>query len=322
MRAVVIDRHGGPDVLRPAERQSPEPGPGQVLVEVAAAGVNYIDVYHRTGSYPTVPPFVPGVEGAGTVSATGEGVTTPRVGDLVAWAGPPGGYAEQVALPADRVVVVPDGISAEDAAAVMLQGLTAHYLTHATYPVQPGDTVLVHAAAGGVGLLLIQVVKLLGGRVIGTVSTAEKEDLARRAGADEVIRYTEVDFAERTRELTDGVGVAAVYDGVGRTTFDGSMASLRPRGVLALYGQASGAVPQLDLQRLNDHGSLFVTRPSLVHHVATRQELRERADAMLGWVADGRLTIRVGHRYPLADAATAHTELEARRTTGKLLLLP
>ncbi|HEX5494501.1 MAG TPA: quinone oxidoreductase [Mycobacteriales bacterium] len=322
MRAVVVGRHGGPEVLDMTDRDTPEPGPGQVLVDVAASGVNYIDVYHRTGLYPTVPPFVLGVEGAGTVSAVGAGVAEPRVGDLVAWAGAPGGYAEQVALPADRVVPVPDGVSAEDAAAAMLQGITAQYLTASTYPVRTGDTVLVHAAAGGVGLLLIQLVKLRGGRVIGTVSTEAKEELARQAGADEVIRYTEVDFAARTRELTGGAGVAAVYDGVGRTTFDGSLASLAPRGMMALYGQASGPVPPLDLQRLNDHGSLFVTRPSLVHHVATRVELAERAGEVLGAVAAGRLTIRIGRRYPLAEAAAAHSDLEGRRSTGKLLLLP
>lgn len=322
MRAVVAGRHGGPEVLELVERDSPEPGPGQILVEVAASGVNYIDVYHRTGVYPTVPPFVLGLEGAGTVLAVGDGVTEPAVGDLVAWTGVPGGYAERVVLPAGRAVRVPTGVTAEDAAGAMLQGITAQYLTHSTYPVQPGDTVLVHAAAGGVGLLLIQMVKARGGRVIGTVSTAAKEELARQAGADEVIRYTEVDFAERTRELTDGAGVAVVYDGVGRTTFDGSLASLRPRGMMALYGQASGAVPPLDLQRLNDHGSLFVTRPSLVHHIATDAELHDRADAVLGAIAAGRLTIRIGHRYPLAEAATAHADLEGRRTTGKLLLLP
>lgn len=322
MRAVVVTRHGGPEVLEARDLPASQPGPGEVLVDVAAVGVNYIDVYHRTGLYPTTPPFVPGMEGAGTVAALGEGVTGVRVGDTVAWASTLGSYAEQVVVPAERAVPVPDGLAVEDAAAVMMQGMTAHYLTHDTYRVQPGDTVLIHAAAGGVGLLLIQLVKLLGGRVIGTVSTPEKETLARAAGADEVIRYTQVDFAAEARRLTGGTGVAAVYDSVGEATFDGSLASLRPRGMLVLYGQSSGPVPPMDLQRLNDGGSLVVTRPSLAHYTATREELLERAGAVLGWVSTGQLAVRVGHRYPLEQAATAHADLQARRTTGKLLLLP
>jgi NADPH:quinone reductase len=322
MRAVVVTRHGGPEVLAVTDVTAPRPGPGEVLVDVAAAGVNYIDVYHRTGLYPTSAPFVPGLEGAGTVAALGEGVTDLRVGDTVAWSNAQHSYAEQVVVPAERAVPVPDGVPVETAAAVMLQGMTAHYLTHDTYRVRPGDDVLVHAAAGGVGLLLVQVVKMLGGRVIGTVSTAEKEELARAAGADEVIRYTEADVAEETRRLTGGAGVAVVYDGVGAATFDASLASLRRRGMLALYGQSSGPVPPLDLQRLNDGGSLFVTRPTLVHHTATREELLDRAGAVLGWVTSGRLSVRIGHRYPLDHAAAAHADLQGRRTTGKLLLLP
>lgn len=322
MRAILVNRHGGPDVLEPADVSEPAPGQGDILIDVAASGVNFLDVYHRSGAYPTQPPFVPGSEGAGTVSAVGEGVDGVDVGDRVAWAMHPGSYATTAAVPAERAVPIPEGIAAEDAAAVLLQGMTAHYLTHATYPVQPGDTVLVHAAAGGMGLLLTQVVKLCGGRVIGTVSTAEKEKLARDAGADEVIRYAETDVAQAVSELTGGTGVAAAYDGVGRDTFDASLASLRPRGTLALFGQASGAVPPVDLQRLNAAGSVFVTRPSLPHHVADRGELLARAGDVLEWVASGQLRLHIGGRYPLEEAHAAHADLEARRTTGKLLLLP
>lgn len=322
MRAILVNRHGGPDVLEPADVSEPAPGQGDVLIDVAASGVNFLDVYHRSGAYPTQPPFVPGSEGAGTVSAVGKSVDGVNVGDRVAWAMLPGSYAARAAIPAERAVPIPEGVAAEDAAAALLQGMTAHYLTHATYPVQPGDTVLVHAAAGGMGLLLTQVVKLRGGRVIGTVSTAEKEKLARDTGADEVIRYGETDVAQTVRELTGGTGVAAAYDGVGRDTFDASLASLRPRGTLALFGQASGAVPPVDLQRLNAAGSVFVTRPSLPHHVADRGELLERAGAVLEWVASGRLSLHIGRRYPLEEAHAAHADLEARRTTGKLLLLP
>lgn len=322
MRAILVNRHGGPDVLEPADVSEPAPGQGDILIDVAASGVNFLDVYHRSGAYPTQPPFVPGSEGAGTVSAVGEGVDGVDVGDRVAWAMHPGSYATTAAVPAERAVPIPEGIAAEDAAAVLLQGMTAHYLTHATYPVQPGDTVLVHAAAGGMGLLLTQVVKLCGGRVIGTVSTAEKEKLARDAGAEEVIRYAETDVAQAVSELTGGTGVAAAYDGVGRDTFDASLASLRPRGTLALFGQASGAVPPVDLQRLNAAGSVFVTRPSLPHHVADRGELLARAGDVLEWVASGQLRLHIGGRYPLEEAHAAHADLEARRTTGKLLLLP
>lgn len=322
MRAIVVNRHGGPEVLEPADVSDPSPGPDDVVVDVAASGVNFLDVYHRSGAYPTQPPFVPGSEGAGTVSAAGANVDAVNVGDRVAWAMFRGGYAGRAAIPAERAVPIPDGVAAEDAAAVLLQGMTAHYLTHATYPVQPGDSVLVHAAAGGMGLLLTQAVKLCGGRVIGTVSTAEKEKLARDAGADDVIRYTETDVAGAVGELTGGAGVAAAYDGVGRDTFDASLASLRPRGMLALYGQASGAVPPVDLQRLNAAGSVFVTRPTLAHYAGDRRELLERAGAVLEWVASGRLGLHIGGRYPLAEAHAAHADLEARRTTGKLLLLP
>jgi NADPH2:quinone reductase len=317
MRAIVVTEFGGPEVLRPTDHEEPSPGPGEIAIDVAASGVNYRDVYERTGAYPKNLPFVPGGEVAGPVSAVGEGVTDVRVGDVVATSDAKGGYAERAVVAADRAVPVGDA-GAEKAAAVILQGLTAHYLTHSTYAIKPGDTALVHAAAGGVGLLLTQMVKLRGGRVVGTVSTADKEKLARDAGADEVVRYD--NFAEEVRHLTGGVQV--VYDGVGKTTFDDSMSVLRPRGMLALYGAASGPVPPMDPQRLNAAGSLFLTRPTLVHYIADREELLSRARDLFGWIASGDLTVHVGGRYPLADAAQAHEDLEARRTTGKLLLIP
>ncbi|GLW65453.1 quinone oxidoreductase [Actinomadura rubrobrunea] len=320
MRAIVVNRNGGPEVLEFTEREDPAPGPGEVLIDLAASGVNYIDVYFRTGSYPQPTPYVPGVEGAGTVAAVGEGVTGVAPGDRVAWQGVQGSYAQRAAVPADKVVPVPDDVSLEDAAASLLQGMTAHYLTHSTYAVQPGDTVLVHAAAGGMGLLLTQIAKLRGARVIGTVSTPEKERLAREAGADEVVGYD--DFASEVRRLTGGEGVAVVYDGVGAATFDGSLDSLRPRGTLALYGAASGKVPPFDPQRLNAAGSVFLTRPNLAHHTLTRDELLERSSAVFTWVAKGEVRLHIGHRYDLADARRAHEDLEGRRTTGKLLLLP
>lgn len=299
---------------------TPEPGPGQVLVQLTAAGVNFVDTYFRTGLYPRPVPYTPGGEGAGTVIAVGEGVETPQVGDRVAATEFVGSYAQFALAPADRVVPVPDGISDEVAAAALLQGMTAHYLLHDSYAVRPGDTVLVHAAAGGMGLLLTQLATKLGARVIGTVSTSEKEKLARQAGAVEVIGYDEV--AARVRELTGGEGVPAVYDGVGRDTFDASLASLRPHGTLVLYGYASGPVPPFDLNRLQLGGSLFVTRPTLAHFVASREELVRRAGDVFGWVAGGSLSVAIGGRYALADARRAHEDLEARRTTGKLLLVP
>ncbi|WHT22189.1 quinone oxidoreductase [Crossiella sp. CA-258035] len=321
MRAVQVQAYGGPEVLVAAEVADPVAGPGELLVRVAASGVNYIDTYHRTGVYPVPLPFTPGLEGAGEVVAVGDGVTGHSVGARVAWASAIGSYAELVAVPASAVVPVPDGVDLVVAAGSMLQGMTAHYLTTSTYPVQAGDDVLVHAAAGGMGLLLTQFVKAKGGRVIGTVSTAEKEKLAREAGADEIIRYTEADVAEQARALTGGRGVSVVYDGVGASTFDASLASLRPRGVLALYGAASGQVPPVDLQRLNQAGSVFVTRPSLGHYTANREELVWRASEVLSGVADGSLNIRIGARYALGEARQAHEDLEGRRTTGKVLLL-
>jgi NADPH2:quinone reductase len=321
MRAVQVQTPGGPEVLLAAEVADPTPGAGELLVRVVAAGVNYIDTYHRTGAYPIPTPFVPGLEGAGEVVAVGDGVSRFEVGDRVAWASAIGSYAELARVPEAVAVGVPDALELDVAAAAMLQGMTAHYLTRSTYPVQEGDTVLVHAAAGGMGLLLTQQVKALGGRVIGTVSTAEKEKLARDAGADEIIRYTEAEIAPEVRRLTDGQGVAVVYDGVGKDTFEASLDSLRIRGTLALYGAASGPVPPFDLQRLNSGGSLFVTRPTLAHHTLTREELDWRSGEIFAGIGAGRLTIRISERYPLADAARAHEDLQARRTTGKLLLV-
>ncbi|MBK1788197.1 quinone oxidoreductase family protein [Prauserella cavernicola] len=320
--AIRIRQTGGPEVLEPTEVEVGPPGPREVLVDVAAAGVNYIDTYQRAGIYPMALPYTPGLEGAGTVSAVGSEVGEVAVGDRVAWQGHPGGYAQQALVPADIAVPVPDGVGDEVAAATVLQGITAHYLLNSTYAVSEGDTILVHAAAGGVGLLLVQLAKAKGARVLGTVSTEEKERLAREAGADEVIRYTERDFAEEVRRLTDGEGVAVVYDGVGASTYEGSLASLRRRGLLALFGAASGPVPAIDPQRLNAGGSLFLTRPKTDDHVVTRAELEWRTGEVFGAVADGTLDIRIGARYPLAQARQAHEDLQGRRTTGKVLLLP
>jgi NADPH2:quinone reductase len=320
VRAVVVTRSGGPEVLELREQPTPQPGAGQLLVDVDAAGVNYRDIYEREGSYGGSPPFVAGAEGAGTVTAVGEGVTEHGVGDLVGWISAPGSYAEQVVVDARRAVPLPDGVSSELAAAALLQGVTAHYLAHGAYSVQPGDDVLVHAAAGGVGLLLIQVLKLRRARVIGTTSTDEKAQRATRAGADEVIGYE--GFLERVRELTGGRGVDVVYDGVGQATFDGSLASLRPRGMMVLYGAASGRVPPFDPMRLENEGSLFLTRPSTRHYAAEGEELLARAGDVFAWIAEDKLEVHIGGRYALADAARAHEDLAARRTSGKLLLLP
>ncbi|MGB8963236.1 MAG: quinone oxidoreductase [Pseudonocardiaceae bacterium] len=323
MRAIQITETGGPDVLRLAELPDPSPGPGQLLVELAAAGVNYIDTYHRSGAYPMPLPFIPGSEGAGTVTAVGPDVSDVAVGDQVAWAASPGSYAERAVVPADQAVPVPPGVDINVAAGCLLQGMTAHYLAVSVHAVQPGETVLIHAAAGGMGLLLTQLATARGGRVIGTVSTPDKERLTREAGAAEVIRYTEIDdVAGEVRRLTSGDGVAAVYDGVGASTFDASLASLRRRGMLALFGAASGPVPPVDAQRLNSAGSVFLTRPKLADYVATREELAWRAGEVFGAILDGSLRIRIGGRYPLADAGRAHQDLQGRRTTGKLLLLP
>ncbi|WP_329049246.1 quinone oxidoreductase [Amycolatopsis sp. NBC_01488] len=319
--AVQVTKTGGPEVLEAAEVDVRAPEAGELLVDVAAAGVNYIDTYQRQGIYPIDLPFVLGLEGAGTVVEAGAdtGFTT---GDRVAWQGSLGSYAARKVLPASMAVKVPEGVSLEAAAATMLQGMTAHYLVASTFEVKPGHDVLVHAAAGGVGLLLVQLAKARGARVIGTVSTEEKEKLAREAGADEVIRYDRDDFAQRTRELTGGDGVDVVYDGVGKDTVDGSLASLKIRGLLALFGAASGPVPPIDPQRLNSGGSLYLTRPTSAHYTRTREEIDWRSKELFDAVLAGDLTVRIGGRYPLADARKAHEDLQGRRTTGKLLLIP
>lgn len=320
MKAIRVHTPGGPEALAYEDVPTPEPGEGEALVRVAASGVNFVDVYHREGRYPLALPFTPGSEAAGTVEAVGANVTDVAVGDRVAWAMHVGSYAEYAAVPAWKLVALPSGIEEREAAAVMLQGMTAHYLCHGSYTIVAGDTVLVHAAAGGVGLLLTQMAKALGARVIGTVSTEEKAALAREAGADEVIRYTEQDFEAEVRRLTDGKGVEAVYDAVGKTTFDKSLNCLKPLGTLVLYGASSGPVPPFDPLVLTAKGSLFLTRPSLGHYTADRAALLHRADAVLGAVARGDLKLRIERTYPLADAARAHRDLEARRTSGKLLL--
>ncbi|UCE85796.1 MAG: quinone oxidoreductase [Deltaproteobacteria bacterium] len=320
--AIWIRNTGGPEVMKLESHDPGAPGAGCVRIRNRAAGVNFIDVYFRTGLYPRPLPFVAGLEGAGRVEAVGPGVEAPRLGERVAWAGVPGSYADAVVGPADRVVRIPDAVSDETAAAAMLQGMTAHYLVHGTRSTRPGDVALVHAAAGGAGLLLVQMLKAAGATVIGTCSTAEKEALAREAGADHVVRYTECDFSEEVRRRTDGRGADVVYDSVGRSTFEGSLRSLRPRGLLVLFGQSSGTLPPFELQRLNDLGSLFVTRPSLAHYTRDRAELELRANAVLGAVADGSLRVRIGARFALGDAADAHRALEGRQTTGKVLLLP
>jgi NADPH2:quinone reductase len=323
MRAIQVTQHGGPDALTVADLPDPVAGAGRLLVEVAAAGVNYIDTYQREGIYPMSLPVVLGLEGVGRVKALGEGVHGFAVGDRVAWAETQGSYAQLVAPSADWVVPVPDELSDEIAVGALLSGMTAHAFIHDTYPVQPGDDVLVHAAAGGLGLMLTQLAAARGGRVIATVSTAEKEELARGAGAAEVIRYTEVDdLAGAVRGLTGGAGVAVAYDSVGRTTFDASLAALRRRGMLVLCGASSGPVPPVDPQRLNAAGSVYLTRPKLFDYIATPDELRERAAAVYARVVDKTLDVRIGGRYPLALARDAHKDLQARRTTGKLLLVP
>ncbi|QNG18881.1 quinone oxidoreductase [Rhodococcus triatomae] len=321
MRAIEVTATGGPDVLVPTELPDPEPGPTDLLVEVDAIGVNYIDTYFRTGVYSQELPYVPGSEGSGVVRAVGAEVTGFGPGDRVAWATAPGSYAEQVLVPAAVAIPVPDGVPSDQAASALLQGMTAHYLAHSTYPVASGDTVLVHAGAGGVGLLLTQMAVALGARVITTVSTDEKEALSREAGATDVLRYGP-DLAERVRALTEGAGVAAVYDGVGADTFDASLGSVRIRGTLALFGAASGPVPPVDPQRLNTAGSVYLTRPSMGAYLRDRRELEWRAGDVFSGLVDGTLTLRVGAHYPLEEAARAHRDLEGRTTTGSIVLLP
>jgi NADPH:quinone reductase len=321
MQAIQMHQFGGPEVLTVTELHTPEPGPGQVRVDITAAGVNFIEIYHRIGRYPRELPFIPGGEGAGVVSAVGPGVENIHVGDRVASVEFAGSYAQSALAEADRVVPVPAEIDLETAAAAILQGMTAHYLLFDSYRVQPGDTVLVHAAAGGMGLLLTQLATKLGAHVVGTVSTLDKERLAREAGAQHVIRYTEQDTVTEVKRITGGAGVAAAYDGVGADTFDASLASLRRHGTLALYGAASGPVPPFDPMRLQAAGSVFLTRPTLFHYIVEPEELRRRAEDLFGWIRKGELTIRVHERYPLAEAGRAQADLAARKTTGKLLLM-
>ena len=323
MKAIRVNEHGGPEVLSYEDVPDPEPGPGEARVRLAASGVNFIDVYQRTGLYPKQTPFTLGQEGAGEVDAVGEGVEDLSAGDYVAFANVMGAYAEYVVVPAEKLV--PFNVTlveARLAAAVMLQGMTAHYLTHSTFPLEEGQRALVHAAAGGVGLLLVQMAKMRGATVIGTVGNEEKAKLAKGAGADEVIIYTEQDFVEETRRITGGEGVDVVYDSVGKSTFDGSLDCLRPRGYMVLFGASSGPVPPFDIQTLNQKGGLFLTRPSLAHYTATRDELMRRAESLFSWIGQGNLDVRIGGTYALSDAAQAHRDLEGRKTTGKLILLP
>jgi NADPH2:quinone reductase len=322
MQAIRVHAVGGPEVLRSEDVPTPTPQPGQVLVQVEAAGVNFIDTYQRSGFYKVAVPFTLGQEAAGVVTALGPGVTEPAEGARVAYTNVLGAYAQYAAVPADRVVVLPSGLAAKQGAAVMVQGMTAHYLTTTTYAVQSGDTCLVHAAAGGVGLLLCQIAKLKGARVLATVSTEEKAALARAAGADEVIRYTEQDFEVEVQRLTGGKGLQVVYDSVGKTTFAKGLNCLARRGMMVLFGQSSGPVASFEPLVLAQKGSLFLTRPTLGDYIVTPAELRARAGEVLGWVESGRLKVRIGHEFPLAAAAEAHRLLEGRRTTGKVLLLP
>jgi len=322
MKAVRVHTPGGPDALRFEDAAEPSARAGEAVVRIDAAGLNYVDVYVRTGLYKQETPFTVGFEAGGTVATVGPNVTEVKVGDKVAYTGVLGAYAEYAAVPAARLVRLPAGVSTKQAAAALLQGMTAHYLAGTTYPLKRGDTCVVHAAAGGVGLLLCQIAKLRGARVIATVSTDEKARLARAAGADEVILYATQDFEAEVKRLTGGKGVQVVYDGVGKTTFDKGLNCLAPRGMMVLFGQASGPVPPFDASVLNAKGSLFLTRPSLAHYVATREELSERAGDVLGWVRDGKLTLRMETEFSLKDAAEAHRALEGRRTTGKVLLVP
>jgi NADPH2:quinone reductase len=321
MRAIQVTQTGGPEVLELVELADPTPAAGQLLVKVEAAGVNFIDTYQREGRYPMVLPYVPGQEGAGTVAAMGDGVSGFAIGDRVAFAGSMGAYAELICVRASDAVKVPDSITMFTAAAILTQGLTAHYLAFDTYAIQPGDTVLVHAGAGGVGLLLTQVAKLLGARVITTVSTEAKAELSRDVGADFVINYSVEDFVTRVKETTSGDGLPVVYDSVGKTTFEGSLKCLRPRGLMVLFGGASGAVPPMDPIRLMQ-GSLYLTRPTLKDYIPTRAELDRRVADLFGWMIGGKLKVRIGHSYKLEEAAQAHIDLAGRKTTGKVLLIP
>jgi len=322
MKAVRIHTPGGPEVLTYEDVPEPRPKAGEAVVKVDAAGLNYIDVYYRSGLYKAELPMTLGMEAGGVVTAVGPNVTEVKVGDKVAYTGVPGAYAQYAAVPAQRLVTLPAGVSTKQGAAAMLQGMTAHYLACSTYPLKKGDTCLVHAAAGGVGLLLVQIAKMRGARVIGTVSTEEKAKLAREAGADEVIFYTKQDFEAEVKRLTSGKGVQVVYDAVGKTTFEKGLSCLAPRGTMVLYGQSSGPIGVFDPQILSAKGSVFLTRPSLLHHIATREELLARAGDVLGWIRDGKLRLRTEFEFPLKEAAEAHRALEGRKTTGKVLLIP
>jgi NADPH2:quinone reductase len=322
MKAIQVAQVGGPEVMNLVDLPVPNPKPDEALVQIEAAGVNFIDVYFREGRYPSPLPFINGQEGAGVVVAVGPDVTTLRLGDRVAYTAVLGSYAQYAVVPADRLVKIPDELDFNQAAAAMLQGMTAHYLSHSTYPIQSGDNVLIHAAAGGVGLLLVQMAKKRGARVIGTAGTDQKAELAREAGADEVIIYTQQDFETETRRLTEDQGVHVVYDGVGKDTFEKDLRVLRPRGYLVLFGGASGAVPPFDLMALTKHGSLFVTRPTLQHYVAARADLEQRSNDVLQGVVHGELKLRISQTYSLEEAQQAHRDLEGRKTTGKLLLIP
>jgi NADPH2:quinone reductase len=322
MKAIQVQKTGGPEALTLVDLPIPQPKPNEAVVKISAAGVNFIDVYFREGRYPAPVPFVDGQEAAGVVTAVGSDVKSLKVGDRVAYTGILGAYAEYSAAPAERLVRVPDNITDQQAAALMLQGMTAHYLVYSCYPLKKGDTALIHAAAGGMGLLLVQMAKKIGARVIGTAGSDEKAQLARDAGADQVIVYTQQDFEAETKRFTDGKGVHVIYDGVGKTTFDQDLNLLQPRGYLVLYGGASGAVPPFDPIKLSQKGSLFLTRPTLANYIATRQELEQRSSDVFNMVATGKVKLRVAHTYKLENAQQAHRDLEGRKTTGKLLLLP
>jgi len=322
MKAIQIKQTGGPEVMEYVDLPVPQPKPNEAVVKVAAAGINFIDVYYREGRYKTALPFVSGQEASGVVSAVGSDAREVAVGDRVAYTGVFGAYAQYAAVPADRLVKIPAGVNDREAAAAMLQGMTAHYLSHDTYPLKKGETALIHAAAGGVGLLLVQMAHNIGARILATVSTEEKAKLARAAGADEIILYTHSDFEAETKRLTSGKGVDVIYDSVGKTTFEKGLNLLRPRGMMVLYGGSSGAVSPFDPITLTSKGSLYLTRPSLGHYISTAQELQQRAGAVLNMIRDGKLKLRIEHIYPLAQAIEAHRDLEGRKTTGKLLLIP
>lgn len=322
MKAIQVKQPGGPEALELVDLPVPQPKANEAIVKLAASGVNFIDVYFREGRYKSSLPFIVGQEGAGVVTAVGSDVKSVKVGERVAWTGLQGSYAEYASVAADRLVSIPSGVTDQQAAAAMLQGMTAHYLSHDTYPLKRGETALIHAAAGGVGLLLVQMAHNIGARVIATVSTEEKAKLAREAGAEEVILYTQTDFEGETKLLTNDKGVHVVYDSVGKTTFEKGLNVLRPRGMMVLFGGSSGAVPPFDLIALSQKGSLYVTRPTLGHYISSREELVERSSSVFGMLAAGKLKLRIEHTYPLAEAQRAHRDLEGRKTTGKLLLLP